>query len=572
MGPGSFDPRAIHPGALSPDATTEPGVNSLFLADLPVGPGSFDPRTRFMHPGALSPDASMRTSVPAQATTARKRALDVSNDPEERNKRLRGSSALPSSMSSTIPDTLLMQWADQMDAERDANVAPPASSGGVPHLPLARILPAAIRAPIFLARVTGVEASDEATIYRLGGEDKFAAAVAWSRPTAEVSSNASGILIRHQLPDHPTPSFSFLKIGRAAYTDNLFYEFVAGCRINHWFGIYPCFQMTYGLHFSPSEQFHSRLKRAGTTGAGTEPPAPLDLASLGTISAQAPDLTLENMTSVDAVNNSCIASARMSLSVQYFQGESLSAYLARITPDQVDNELPLLLYQVYFALSILSNQFTHYDLHPGNVLLVPTPNNQPVIFDYLHRPLNKRIRFLCRYVVKIIDYGRAWVGFGRRGPNVSARMRKAACEAPRCQARTAKKMPLPCGTGYGYHFAELKDGSDNGLLSHFRNHTTDLLLLHHVVSRLKRTPATAGAKLVAYLDGNIPAFLNRYTEAERSVQYRTGILPLHTVVDAERFLFQYIQEEIKPASAVDQARGFQINVRPYKQIILSRRE
>lgn len=56
-------------------------------------------------------------------------------------------------------------------------------------------------------------------------------------------------------------------------------------------------------------------------------------------------------------------------------------------------------------LATLANTFTHYDLHPSNVLLC-----EPVLGKYYKYILNDRtvVEFKSKYIVKIIDYGRSF--------------------------------------------------------------------------------------------------------------------------------------------------------------------
>ena len=59
-----------------------------------------------------------------------------------------------------------------------------------------------------------------------------------------------------------------------------------------------------------------------------------------------------------------------------------------------------ILYQVYYALNDLRDNFTHYDLHTGNVLLCHLGNGAKFVYP--------NVTFHCKYLAKIIDYGRCY--------------------------------------------------------------------------------------------------------------------------------------------------------------------
>jgi uncharacterized protein YabN with tetrapyrrole methylase and pyrophosphatase domain len=50
-------------------------------------------------------------------------------------------------------------------------------------------------------------------------------------------------------------------------------------------------------------------------------------------------------------------------------------------------ELPSILYQVYFALSVLKDEFTHYDLHTNNVMYIQTNKKFISRFNYMEQKI-----------------------------------------------------------------------------------------------------------------------------------------------------------------------------------------
>jgi hypothetical protein len=67
-------------------------------------------------------------------------------------------------------------------------------------------------------------------------------------------------------------------------------------------------------------------------------------------------------------------------------------------------ESPYIFYHIYFVLHHLRKEFTHYDLHTSNVLLLE-PVKGKYLEYYYHLP-NETIVFHSKYIVKMIDYGR----------------------------------------------------------------------------------------------------------------------------------------------------------------------
>jgi hypothetical protein len=71
-----------------------------------------------------------------------------------------------------------------------------------------------------------------------------------------------------------------------------------------------------------------------------------------------------------------------------------------------NNDLLYALFQVYFPLMCLTNIFTHYDLHTGNVLIYEPIKGSYIQYHY-HLVNDTVISFKSTYIAKIIDYGRS---------------------------------------------------------------------------------------------------------------------------------------------------------------------
>jgi hypothetical protein len=71
-----------------------------------------------------------------------------------------------------------------------------------------------------------------------------------------------------------------------------------------------------------------------------------------------------------------------------------------------------ILLQIYIPLGLLEKQFTHYDLHTGNVLIYTLPANKYVTLTYTIPGRTEPIKMKTKYIAKIIDYGRCFFNNG----------------------------------------------------------------------------------------------------------------------------------------------------------------
>ena len=135
-------------------------------------------------------------------------------------------------------------------------------------------------------------------------------------------------------------------------------------------------------------------------------------------------------------------------------------------PEFVYNELVYILYQIYLPLSILSNKFTHYDLHKGNVLLFTPVKNSYIHYHYHFK--NKTVSFKSPYIVKIIDYGRSY--FNDEDAGVSSKIiYDKLCKLKECNPK--------CGYSKGYvSLSSVKGYSKYNIISVIPNQSHDIRL------------------------------------------------------------------------------------------------
>jgi len=119
-------------------------------------------------------------------------------------------------------------------------------------------------------------------------------------------------------------------------------------------------------------------------------------------------------------------SANLAIMIEYIEGVPLEQMLLEL--DFIQNDLIYILYQIYMPLATLASEFTHYDLHIGNVLIYELKKDEYIDYEYNFN--GDIVKFKCRYIAKIIDYGRAFFD----DPSVvsSQSIKKMVCSADLC--------------------------------------------------------------------------------------------------------------------------------------------
>lgn len=227
-----------------------------------------------------------------------------------------------------------------------------------------------------------------------------------------------------------------LKKSKREAADNLFYEGVVGNFINKKRLQFPCFVETYGIY-------------------------------LGTDKVEIDE---ENLL------ESCNNPLEVSIVIENIKGAKSIDFLRTYASigSFMTHEMLYVLYQVYAPLSILCNDFTHYDLHEGNIILYEPVRGKCITYHYHYD--QHTVSFHSRYIVRIIDYGRC---FFKDDTINSADIYDTLCAigGPDCE---------DCGDTKGFAWLEKstgKDLRDNFFISaQERNMSHDLILL----DRLKR--------------------------------------------------------------------------------------
>jgi hypothetical protein len=196
-------------------------------------------------------------------------------------------------------------------------------------------------------------------------------------------------------------TFAVLKSTRAPGADNLMYEYRVGLFLNTKLRQLPNFVATYAAFAYTSAESWRTMAAAHLTQTALTPDQVRGALRSVPFDMQMGCRDDDDEHAAQGVHVAILVQnlpKPTSLKDLLDQGADLSF---------VGNILPIL-FQVYFALDALQDVFTHYDLHPGNVLLYePGAGQRHVEFVY-HTRSGKPLRFRSRYIAKIIDYGRSF--------------------------------------------------------------------------------------------------------------------------------------------------------------------
>jgi len=254
-------------------------------------------------------------------------------------------------------------------------------------------------------------------------------------------------------------AYAILKSTMRYDRDNLMYEYFVGNAVNTFAKQVPCFVETYGLFEYPSDA---------------------DWKVLKTASPDKENVIKNKLTLIPAPNFSnldkgCSKSKYQCILIQHLKDVTdLGTILRKNKNDFANKELISVLYIIYFSLHVLSDRFTHYDLHLGNVLLY-TPSKNGYINYVFHEQRSERVvKFKSRFIPKIIDYGRCFYSLDVN--NNSGKLYDKLCTLPECNPK--------CGDNQGFNW--LSGNNLHYINSRAKNESHDLILLNNIKSGVIR--------------------------------------------------------------------------------------
>uniref|UniRef100_A0A6C0JZP3 Protein kinase domain-containing protein n=1 Tax=viral metagenome TaxID=1070528 RepID=A0A6C0JZP3_9ZZZZ len=270
---------------------------------------------------------------------------------------------------------------------------------------------------------------------------------------------------------------AILKSSASDHADNLLYEGLVGKFLNKKGKQFPCFVETYGIYLydpnDPAAYFEMRTNKLSD---------PMVLKT-----------GLSKLHVVHPVHLSfaCKHSLYVAVLIQHLR--DAQPFKMMLDDNKfISEDLLNVLYQVYMPLAMLSTEFTHYDLHYNNVLLY-----EPVKGKYIHYHYHRSdyvgggppiiTSFKCKYIAKIIDYGRCYFNDkeNRGFTGSSNSLYTEVCSAPEC---------IMCGryTGFGKLTPRVsKDLAIHSFIcSQKSNQSHDLRFLYMTRCELKKRAKT----------------------------------------------------------------------------------
>jgi len=272
-------------------------------------------------------------------------------------------------------------------------------------------------------------------------------------------------------------SYAVLKSSRDKNSDNLMYEGYVGKLLNDIAKQIPCFVETYGIYEYKTDAYREKFQK--------EKSGLADLSNM---------LTYHKNYDY---GNSCANSVNQCILIEHIKGAaSIGDKIYRGAPDFdfVINDFLYAIYQIYFGLGGLATIFTHYDLHPDNVILYKPVDGKYIEFHY-HFP-DGTVSFKSQYIAKMIDYGRSFIT--PRPDRNSVVYYKKICAEDKCNKRAEHKEyedededeededeDEKCGDKSGYAWMEQPlDKWNYYISSSLNNRSHDLRLLHSLWTRM----------------------------------------------------------------------------------------
>ena len=292
-------------------------------------------------------------------------------------------------------------------------------------------------------------------------------------------------------------------------SDNLLFEYLVGQYINKQCLVFPCFIETYGWYKYNTHSDWDFMEKSGQTTIEILK-ASLEIGEVAlqkyieTQVSAGGNLCLDDKHKIPPDERDCTEmeslfkfacenSQYLSILTQHISNaKSLHSMIISATDvDFPKHDLINVLYQIYMPLSTLAETFTHYDFHLVNTLIY-----EPVVgkyIDYKYKFIDKTmpaVKFKCRYMAKIIDYGRSFFNdtSNKEITGNSRSIYETICKnIQECDGGGTNGLPLNyCGEDQGFsNFDTSKYGLNHYINSGVPNITHDLLLLYRVKKLLK---------------------------------------------------------------------------------------
>jgi len=276
-----------------------------------------------------------------------------------------------------------------------------------------------------------------------------------------------------------------LKTVQNQYSDNLLYEYMVGQYINKQSLRFPCFVETYDwLTYKRSKDLKIWIKQynlkklfddSNQSFIDASTTFPKHCTDDKKIDPDKPNDPVED----DLVDKricsdvellltwSCIRSQYLAITIQYIKDAKRLDTMLEKKEGFIDDDLINVLYQIYMPLSTIANEFTHYDLHKGNVVIYEPKKGYYIDYKYI---LNDKtiVEFKSRYIAKIIDYGRSFFDdpTNQDATGSSKSIKKIICEnvIKSNSYNSKQKKYFFCGEDFGYFYTPIVSDQTKDLI------------------------------------------------------------------------------------------------------------
>jgi hypothetical protein len=166
--------------------------------------------------------------------------------------------------------------------------------------------------------------------------------------------------------------------------------------INKKCQLFPCFIETYNIY--SFENYNDWFNVASSNSKKIE-----------TIKTRLKKVTFNNLEKL--LGFACRNAKYLALSIENI-GNAFDLEKKLLDIKFIDEDLMNVLYQIYMPLSVMSENFTHYDLHESNVMIEELPDIDGkqcyIEYEYKYVLDETSVKFKSKYKAKIIDYGRCF--------------------------------------------------------------------------------------------------------------------------------------------------------------------
>ena len=282
------------------------------------------------------------------------------------------------------------------------------------------------------------------------GFTDFQYAVAPIKRIGEVSANGFVNEIMYERNNYI--AYSVLKSSVDQKSDNLMYEYIVGRYLNEMAIYFPCFLKTYGLYqYIGYINYITMQKNKSIDDT--------DILKTG-----CKELVVSDPPSDADLTKACSHSKYISVLIQHIKNATPIKNIRGM-------KIYFLLYQVYFTLHCMRDNYTHYDLHGSNVLCYEPVPNKYIEFVY-HLNNGQTIDFVSTQLAYIIDYGRSY--FYKNAKYNSKSIHNKICKQKICKV---------CGKDQGFGLLHGKYAKTYEVSPMVKNCSSDLRLLHLLKNR-----------------------------------------------------------------------------------------